>query len=290
MASGQRNATPTEKSAPFPEKTPRKHQHPINPKSAIPNPQSNRPFVCFVTSWFPQCPVVPAADSNMEKRSDIAAHSSTAPAKRVSPIYWALLPTAQPVQPHRKLRERQPHRPSHPRHHKQRRKRIPRLDPPDHLPRHSRSQRQRIPAEPARLAHLPHTVGQPPAKLHRITIRRPSHHCIIVGRTPLLHTPKFPKNPTRRKRKISARNGNVIGRGWQDLLAEPALYGEFGDEGGKEERGGGAGGGELRFQRVHQRHQLIHFGHGQFGLIHGFIGPPYLSKRFQRARDTSGSF
>ena len=36
---------------------------------------------------------------------------------------------------------------------------------------------------------------------------------------------------------------------------------EFGDEGGEEVGGGGAGGGELRFQRVHQGHQLIHFGH-----------------------------
>ena len=39
---------------------------------------------------------------------------------------------------------------------------------------------------------------------------------------------------------------------------------EFGDEGGEEVRGGGAGGGELRFQLVHQGHQLIHFGHGQY--------------------------
>jgi hypothetical protein len=37
--------------------------------------------------------------------------------------------------------------------------------------------------------------------------------------------------------------------------------GEFGDEGGEEVRGGGAGSGELRFQRVHQGHQLLHFGH-----------------------------
>ena len=37
--------------------------------------------------------------------------------------------------------------------------------------------------------------------------------------------------------------------------------GEFGDEGREEVGGGGAGGGELRFQRVHQGHQLIHFGH-----------------------------
>ena len=37
--------------------------------------------------------------------------------------------------------------------------------------------------------------------------------------------------------------------------------GEFGDEGGEEVRGGGAGCGELRLQRVHQGHQLLHFGH-----------------------------
>ena len=39
------------------------------------------------------------------------------------------------------------------------------------------------------------------------------------------------------------------------------LGGEFGYEGGEEVRGGGAGGGELRFQRVHPGHQLLHFGH-----------------------------
>lgn len=37
--------------------------------------------------------------------------------------------------------------------------------------------------------------------------------------------------------------------------------GQFRDEGGEEVRGGRAGGGELRFQLVHQGHQLIHFGH-----------------------------
>ncbi len=36
---------------------------------------------------------------------------------------------------------------------------------------------------------------------------------------------------------------------------------EFGDEGGEEVRGGGAGGGERRLQRVHQDHQLPHFRH-----------------------------
>jgi hypothetical protein len=37
--------------------------------------------------------------------------------------------------------------------------------------------------------------------------------------------------------------------------------GEFYDEGFEEVLGGGAGGGELHFQLVHQGHQLIHFGH-----------------------------
>jgi hypothetical protein len=36
---------------------------------------------------------------------------------------------------------------------------------------------------------------------------------------------------------------------------------EFGNEGEEEVRCGGAEGGELRFQRVRQGHQLIHFGH-----------------------------
>ena len=38
------------------------------------------------------------------------------------------------------------------------------------------------------------------------------------------------------------------------------LSGEFGDEGGEEIRGGGAGGGELGLQLVNQGHQLIYFG------------------------------
>ena len=37
--------------------------------------------------------------------------------------------------------------------------------------------------------------------------------------------------------------------------------GEFGDEVFEEVRGGGTGGGELRFQLIHQGHQLIHLGH-----------------------------
>jgi len=45
------------------------------------------------------------------------------------------------------------------------------------------------------------------------------------------------------------------------LRHERSGGGEFGDEGGEEVRGGGAGGGELRFQGVHQGHQLLHFGH-----------------------------
>ena len=39
------------------------------------------------------------------------------------------------------------------------------------------------------------------------------------------------------------------------------MSGEFGDDGFEEIRGGGARGGELRFQFVDQGHQLIHFGH-----------------------------
>lgn len=39
------------------------------------------------------------------------------------------------------------------------------------------------------------------------------------------------------------------------------LDGELGDEGVEEVRGGGAGGGELSFQRVHQGHQLVHLRH-----------------------------
>lgn len=35
---------------------------------------------------------------------------------------------------------------------------------------------------------------------------------------------------------------------------------EFGDEGREEVGGGGAGGGNLRFQGVHQGHHLLHFG------------------------------
>ena len=98
---GAANLVPTEKNPIFPEKTiarcrrnvpsgclavcaahlrPRHHLRWRSdslrsaPKPApAPNPKAN--------------PVVPLADSNMEKRSDIAAHHSTAPAKRVSRIY-----------------------------------------------------------------------------------------------------------------------------------------------------------------------------------------------------------
>jgi hypothetical protein len=45
-----------------------------------------------------------------------------------------------------------------------------------------------------------------------------------------------------------------------ELLAM-SLIGEFCHEGVEEIFGGGAGGGELRFQLVHQGHQLICFGH-----------------------------
>jgi len=47
---------------------------------------------------------------------------------------------------------------------------------------------------------------------------------------------------------------------------------EFGDEGFEEVRGGGAGGGELRFQLVYQGHQLIHFGPFVVALGAGRIG------------------
>ena len=53
----------------------------------------------------------------------------------------------------------------------------------------------------------------------------------------------------------------ACGRGEDGDFAVGGGAGEFGDVGGEKVRGGGAGGGELRFQRVHQRHQLLHFGH-----------------------------
>ena len=45
--------------------------------------------------------------------------------------------------------------------------------------------------------------------------------------------------------------------------------GEFRDEGGEEVCGGGAGGGQLRFQRIHQFHQLIHLRHNPLLLGEG---------------------
>ena len=82
---------------------------PILPSNRpIPNPRTRRPphnFVLFASSWFiparptpenrppapnPKAnPVVPLADSKMEKRTDIGAHSSTPPANRVSQKYLA---------------------------------------------------------------------------------------------------------------------------------------------------------------------------------------------------------
>lgn len=43
-------------------------------------------------------------------------------------------------------------------------------------------------------------------------------------------------------------------------MSRIGLTANFGDEGEEEVCGGDAGGGELRFQRVHQGHQLLHFG------------------------------
>ena len=59
-----------------------------------------------------------------------------------------------------------------------------------------------------------------------------------------------------------------------DVLGDDlyVLTEEFGDEGGEEVRGGGAGGGELRFQRVHQGHQLLHFGHDPVLFFKGWQG------------------
>ena len=122
----EKNAPPTGKSTPFPEKPPPAPPGSTPTTAKRPNPKSNRLFVPFAPSWFPQHPVVPAADSNMEMRSDIGGNESTVPAKRVSPIYWALLPTAARAKRHQQLRQRHPKRPR----------------------------------------HLPHTLGQPPAKLH----------------------------------------------------------------------------------------------------------------------------
>ena len=48
--------------------------------------------------------------------------------------------------------------------------------------------------------------------------------------------------------------------------------GEFGNEGGEEVCGGGAGGGQLRFQRVHQGHQLFHLRHNPLLLGEGGKG------------------
>ena len=47
---------------------------------------------------------------------------------------------------------------------------------------------------------------------------------------------------------------------------------EFGDEGFEEVRGGGARGGELRFQFGNQGHQLAHFGHDPALFCEGGMG------------------
>jgi hypothetical protein len=58
------------------------------------------------------------------------------------------------------------------------------------------------------------------------------------------------------------------------------LVGEFGDEGGEEVRGGGPGGGDLRFQLVHQGHQLIQFGHDPALFGEGWDGRYESANRF----------
>ena len=45
---------------------------------------------------------------------------------------------------------------------------------------------------------------------------------------------------------------------------------QFGDEGGAEVRGGGAGSGELRLQRVHQGHRMARFVH-DLALVRTFV-------------------
>ena len=55
--------------------------------------------------------------------------------------------------------------------------------------------------------------------------------------------------------------GFVIERSLWTTRHRSDLSGELSDESGKEVRGGSAGGGELRFQRVHQGQQMLHFGH-----------------------------
>lgn len=57
--------------------------------------------------------------------------------------------------------------------------------------------------------------------------------------------------------------------------------GEFGNEGGEKVGGGGAGGGELRFQRVYQCHQLLYFCHDQALFGEGWEWCCKVSQRAQ---------
>lgn len=60
---------------------------------------------------------------------------------------------------------------------------------------------------------------------------------------------------------VSASGHSQITPGFQKSCGDLKLLpGEFGDHGFHELSGGGAGGGELRFQLVHQCHELIDFG------------------------------
>ena len=169
----EKNAPPTGKSTPFPEKPPPAPPGSTPTTAKRPNPKSNRLFVPFAPSWFPQHPVVPAADSNMEMRSDIGGNESTVPAKRVSPIYWALLPTAARAKRHQQLRQRHPKRPRHLPQHNERRHRSPRLDPPHHLPRQPRSHLHLIHRQPPRLPLHAQPLHHPQKNPLRILMRLP---------------------------------------------------------------------------------------------------------------------
>jgi len=59
------------------------------------------------------------------------------------------------------------------------------------------------------------------------------------------------------------------------------VSGEFGDERFEEVRTGGAGGGELLFQMVHQSHQLLYLHHDPLLLGEGRQGNPCGSQEFE---------